>query len=62
MKLTISNNDVKEVIIGVLALIILGLVFMLAFTIYVIETNYSPPARMFPTIIVSELWQAGDKK
>ena len=55
MKLTISSNDLEDIAIGAMAIIIVGLIFMLVLTIFMLETG--EPARMFPALI-PDLWQA----
>jgi hypothetical protein len=55
-----NNNNNKhlakyEIAVGAMSIIIMGLVFMLAVTIYMLESG--EPARMFP-LVVPELWQA----
>ena len=58
----VSNNNNKnnkhlakyEIAVGAMSIIIMGLIFMLAVTVYMLESG--EPARMFP-LVVSELWQ-----
>lgn len=50
-----SNNSLKEIAIGALLITIVGLVFMLAFAVYVIETGTEEPVRMFPLRLLSTI-------
>lgn len=55
LRVELLNNDLKDILIAGMALTIVGLVFMLAFTTWLLETGNEAPARMFPLKLLSTM-------